>query len=415
MKTKLFLIVLIAGSHFSVVADNDPYHDYLLTAETGVNTEEFSKPNSSDMNVIGSWVEDAQFRFNSSSPANNIDIKKNALSYELRLKPKAWGQRAIEKDIIKLRSNQQDNIYNQLLNVALQKRYFRLLDYFEQGNRLQNLLEAAELLKQKTRLIQSQISSEQFNPEKLLDTEEALKQNQSLVKLYLIRFNTIQSELGLPLDTRGSIEKFAANNWLVNVAEIHQLTSSNIEENQSAPDVLNARLKLQLSQSENQLIKTKQQLGINFLKFEYGDREKDELAFQVGINIPLGRRFNDTEKIHNLYTAQSQLNSSIVKTRQSLTEISREIAWLSEHWQLIDNQVQRQQSHLQKDFAKNNALLMINLRSSIVDNKQKKTEINQKALDLYISYLALSGQLIQHPLRNWIRQGTPVLAHSKTE
>ena len=309
--------------------------------------------------------------------------------------------------------NQQDIAYNQLLNSALKKRYLRLLDYFEQRNRLRNLLEISELLTQETGLIQSQITSAQFNPEKLLDTEDALKQNHGMVKLYLIRLNGIQSELGLSLDTIDSLQTSSDIDWVVNVSEIHNITSSNSEENQFSPDVLNAQLKLQLSQSENQLIKAKQNLGINLLKFEYGDRQNDELAFQVGINIPLGTSFNDTEKQYNLHTAQSQLNTSIAKTKQSLAEISREIAWLSEEWELRHNQIERGQKHLQKDYAKTNPFLMINLRKSIIDNKQKRADINQKALVLYISYLALSGQLAQQPLRNWIQQEAPLLSLGK--
>lgn len=412
MKIKILLTLVMIGIPFYVVANN-PYNDFLMAAQTEVNGGAYSSSSSSEMNVVGSWVEDAQFRFNTETPANNMGIKKDALTYELRLKPKAWGQREIEKDIIKLRVNQQDIAYNQLLNSALKKRYLRLLDYFEQRNRLRNLLEISELLTQETGLIQSQITSAQFNPEKLLDTEDALKQNHGMVKLYLIRLNGIQSELGLSLDTIDSLQTSSDIDWVVNVSEIHNITSSNSEENQFSPDVLNAQLKLQLSQSENQLIKAKQNLGINLLKFEYGDRQNDELAFQVGINIPLGTSFNDTEKQYNLHTAQSQLNTSIAKTKQLLAEISREIAWLSEEWELRHNQIERGQKHLQKDYAKTNPFLMINLRKSIIDNKQKRADINQKALVLYISYLALSGQLAQQPLRNWIQQEAPLLSLGK--
>jgi hypothetical protein len=403
----------MAGNPFFVVADNKPYDDFLLAAQTDISAVEYGRPGSSEMNIIGSWVEDAQFRFNTDTPANNVDIRKNALSYELRLKPKAWGQRAIENNIIMLRENQQNNAYNQLLNSVLKKRYLRLVDYIEQRNVLRKLLENIALLKQERDLLQSQIVSEQFSPEKLLDAEESLIQNHSLVNLNLDRLNTIQTDLGFALDDLTSIQTISDNDWLINVADIHQITSSDIAQSQSAPDVLNARLKLKLSQAENELIKTKQQFGVNLLKFEYGDRKNDELAFQVGINIPLGTNFNETENQNNLFTTQLQLDTSLVKTRQTLAEITREIAWLAEDWQLIDNQIERRKKHLLKEYATTNPFLRINVRKRMMAEKQKKASINRRALTLYVSHLALSGKLTQAPLRNWIKQGTPVLRSTK--
>ncbi len=412
MKTKVLLTLSILSSPLYALA-NDPYNDFLMAAQSDVNAVAYDNASLPEMNKIGSWIENAQFRFNSGTPANNIDIKKNALVYELRLEPKAWGQRAIEKEILKLRNDQQSNSYNQLFNSALQKRYIRLLDYFELRSKLRYLLGTAEVLTQETGLLQSQVASEQFNPGKLLDTEEALKQNHSLVKLYLIRLNTLQSELGFPLDTTDSIKTKHDTDWLVNVTEIHQLLSAYTVENKFVPDVLNAQLKLKLSQSENKLIKAKQQLGVNLLTFEYGDRKNDELAFQIGINIPLGTSFDDIKNQNTLYTAQSQLNTSIVNTKQLLNEISREVAWLAENSKLIRNQIKRGGKNLQADYTKNNPFLMISLRKTIIDNKQKIANINRDALSLYVSHLALSGQLVQHPLRNWIQQGTPLLTQEK--
>ena len=91
MKIKILLTLVMIGIPFYVVANN-PYNDFLMAAQTEVNGGAYSSSSSSEMNVVGSWVEDAQFRFNTETPANNMGIKKDALTYELRLKPKAWGQ-----------------------------------------------------------------------------------------------------------------------------------------------------------------------------------------------------------------------------------------------------------------------------------------------------------------------------------
>ncbi len=414
MKTKILLTLLMIGLPFYADAGN-PYNDYLVVAQTELNEMASGHLNSTEMNSIGSWIENAQFRFNSGSPASNIDIKKNALSYELRFKPKAWGQRAIEKDIINIRLKQQDLIYKKLLNASLQKRYLKLIDYFQQYNSLRYSLASFEILMQESVLIQSQVSSEQFNPEDLLETEDALKQNHSLLKLSRRRLNIMQTELGLSLEDIETMISNSEMDWVLNAAEIQQLVSSSEQEGLLSPDVLDAKMELQLSQSENELTEAKQQLAINLLKFEYSDRVTDAMAFQVGINIPLGANFNNSKDKYNLYMAQSQLNNSEAKIRQSLSEVHRKIAWLSEDWEMLEKQIERGKKHLQKDYAKNNPFLVTSLRKQIIDNEQKKDNVNHKALILFVSYLALSGQITEQPLRNWVQHGTPLLTQARID
>lgn len=401
-------MLLMIGMPIYVLA-NDPYHQYLKTAQIDVNAISYSELGSLDMNTIASWVEDAQFRFNTGTPANNVDIKKNALSYEFRLKPKAWGQRTIEKDIIKTHMDQQDFAYQQLLSAALQQRYLNLIEYFQQHSKLRNLLALFELLKQESVLIQSELSSEHFDPEKFLDTEEALKQSHSMIELYLRRLNALQSELGLPQDSMDSMKSNSNINWVLNASEIRRTTLTKQHQEYLSPTVLDAQMKLQLSQSESQLLKVKQQLGINLLKLEYSDRSIDEMAFQMGINIPLGTSFDSSKSQHNLHLAKSQLNNSKAKTKQLLTEILQQISWLAEDWEMVKNQTERNKKYLQKDYAKTNPFLAINLQKENINNTQKIADTNRKTLTLYVRYLALSGQLVQQPLRNWIRQGTPFL------
>jgi hypothetical protein len=267
---------------------------------------------------------------------------------------------------------------------------------------------------QQTELIRTQVMSDQFNPEKLLDTEDSLKQTQEMLDLNLQRLNMLQVQLGLPQDNLESIKTHSEQDWVVTVAEIQRQIVTEKKADPSPPDVSNARLKLQLSESEHQLTAAKQRIGVNLLKFEYSDRRNDSMAFQIGINIPLGTRFSDTENQHQIHVARTQLNASMTESRLALDEISNAIDWLSKDWELQQNQIDRVHKHMQKDYARSNPFLMLNLRKTLIDQQQKKAEINQKALHLYVNFLALSGQLIEPPLRNWFQQGTPELLSDKT-
>ncbi|SHE23402.1 hypothetical protein [methanotrophic endosymbiont of Bathymodiolus puteoserpentis (Logatchev)] len=184
---------------------------------------------------------------------------------------------------------------------------------------------------------------------------------------------------------------------------------------QSAPAVLNEHLALEMAKAKGELIKTEGQLGVNLLSFGYKDRAigGDNMTFQVGINIPLGRHFSSAESQYELYEAQTHLNDRITAIAQSLTNIQKEISWLMEEIKLADLQVHRVQKHLEKEYVKANPLQTIQLRKELIEYRKKRNDIKIKALSLYVSSLTLSGFLIREPLRNWIQSGTPELVSGK--
>ncbi|MCK5830351.1 MAG: hypothetical protein KAH20_08615 [Methylococcales bacterium] len=409
MKSKLFVLLLLVGNSFSAYALNS-FNNYLLAAKKDVYDIEFGNSTPSEMNLVGAWFEEAQFRINTTTPTDNVDIKKNYLSYEVRVKPKAWGQKNVEENIIRLRKKQFDNNSQKILGYALQNRYLRLLDYFDKQNTNKYLLKLLDVLNQEKKIIKSQVRSVKFNPKKLLDIEDTLKQVQDKIKINQTRFNMIQIQLGLPLDNMKSLKVNSDIFQVVSLPEIKATILTSKEEGQLSPEVSNIELQLQLSQSQSKLIKTKQQLGVNMLKFEYGDQKQDEMSFEIGVNIPLGTSFRDTENQYKLHETKLELNADLSKIKQSLSEISNEITWLSEEFDLQNNQIKRVQKYLWKEYVKTKPLLIIALHKKLVEYKQKKVVVNQKALALYVRHMTLSGKITQYPLRNWIQVGTPELS-----
>ena len=409
MKSKLFVLLLLVGNSFSAYALNS-FNNYLLAAKKDVYDIEFGNSTPSEMNLVGAWFEEAQFRINTTTPTDNVDIKKNYLSYEVRVKPKAWGQKNVEENIIRLRKKQFDNNSQKILGYALQNRYLRLLDYFDKQNTNKYLLKLLDVLNQEKKIIKSQVRSVKFNPKKLLDIEDTLKQVQDKIKINQTRFNMIQIQLGLPLDNMKSLKVNSDIFQVVSLPEIKATILTSKEEGQLSPEVSNIELQLQLSQSQSKLIKTKQQLGVNMLKFEYGDQKQDEMSFEIGVNIPLGTSFRDTENQYKLHETKLELNADLSKIKQSLSEISNEITWLSEEFDLQNNQIKRVQKYLWKEYVKTKPLLIIALHKKLVEYKQKKVVVNQKALALYVRHMTLSGKITQYPLRNWIQVATPELS-----
>lgn len=406
MKTKslTFLIILCLPA---LANAEHPINDFLMAAEAENKVAEFNDQAKTDSNIFNSWIENAQFRFNAKA-TDKLNFKDEAQSYEIRVKPKAWGQQDEEKNILNLRLNQYNNSYNQLFNFNLKKRYLKILDYIAQQQKTQYLFKLSDLLGQETAYISSQVLSEKFDAEQLLDAENELEQSIGLARLNLTRLKELQRLLGIPQDTSITIRNNSLD-WVIKISDVYDYIANTHQENHSSPDILNAQLNLQLTHAENRLSQSKQQLGINLLSFEYQDSQQDETAFLLGINIPLGTNFNHSESKFDNYKAQSQLDGKINALKQTLGEIKKEVDWLSEDLTLIESQTHRVQQHLKKDYSKTNPKLALNLAKELIEHNKRNVDTKQKILNLYINYLALSGQLIQRPLHNWILHGTPVL------
>jgi len=407
----LLLTSLLALAHPTFADSIQPFNDFLLAAESELNTS-FKGGDTEEITSLTSWVDNAQIRVNTSA-SENLTFKNNEQSYELRVKPKAWGQRDLENDILKLKLKQQNNTYHSTLNAALQKRYLKLLDYLGRKNTTRYLLNSSKLLTQEIELLQSQLLGDNFKAETLLDTENILQQSKSMAVINLMRLNAFQTQLRLPLKNADDLLK-SSNGWLLSVADIADTISIINNAHQSAPEIIDSQLQLEMTRAENQKIKAEQQLGINFLKFAYNDRNNDGMEFQVGINIPLGNQFDSVESHHQQYAAQSDLNNNLNNMQQKLASIQNKIRWLVQEQGIVHSQMKRVHNHLQKDYAKSNPSLMLSLRKELLSHNKKEADIHQKALSYYISFLALSGQLAQQPLRNWIQQGTPVLILSRS-
>ncbi|WP_428356828.1 hypothetical protein [Methyloprofundus sp.] len=92
MQKKLLILLLILGSSHLAYAKN-VFNDFLLAAQTDVSGLDPSVAGETDMNVVSGLIETAQFRFHAQED-NNPNVGQDEFSYEIRVKPKAWGQRA---------------------------------------------------------------------------------------------------------------------------------------------------------------------------------------------------------------------------------------------------------------------------------------------------------------------------------
>jgi hypothetical protein len=421
MKLRTFLIplLLVAAPKLTFANLLPAINNFLLAAQADLDDTNAERKKIPELNGLSAWVEEAQFRFNNADQSEDPLLNKgisniSSQSYGLRVKPKAWGQRAAEQKILQLHSHQEDAHYNESLNAELSQRYARILELISQQNQTQFLLESEELLGKQVQMNRNLVNSTDFNEENLLDVEIASEQTQDLLALNLHRLNDLQSQLNIPKDDHESLAKSDGLwTWLIDVSHMAKIMAHPIEP-QQVPEVIKSRLDLEQAKAENQHKKSTQQLGINLLRFqvdESDDLKKElKLSFMVGVNIPLGsENFQSTETRHDMYDAHFKLHDSVYTTTHGLDEKRAKMKWLLEEWQVTQKQINKLKARMQKDYAKINPQLGLALQIEHAKKLKELLDIHQEALTLYVGYLTISGQLTGHPLRNWLHTEIPEL------
>lgn len=392
------------------VAATPALDHFLQAALTEVHAA--NDPNTSaQLEGVSEWIESSQVRIKSKINEEFNDRSREE-SYALRVKPKAWGQRDAEQAVLALRANQQHVDNDQLLNDALTRRYAILLELIAQQNQTRLLWLSTTLFEQEVSINRAQVNSNEFNAEKLLDSEVALEQGNAAAQFNLRRLNALQAQLGLQPDSKEMLLAPENMDWLIMLPEIQTRMSDGLKTH-STLETRDKQLKLSLAQAELQQIKTTEQLGVNLVGVEYQDSKLDSVDFvnfMVGINLPLGSEsYKTTAKRRDVAEINQDLGNTLYAAKQNLSDKTVKMKDLMEEWHFAQTQVQHISARLQKDYAKTNPLLRIALQKEQLKQLKELSSIHQQALSVYISYLTTSGQLIQQPLRNWISKGAPTL------
>jgi hypothetical protein len=409
VKGKIILVAWLMACTKIGAGATPPLDNFLLAALTDVDELNGLKTPLT-LEGLNAWIEDAQVRIRTRSQ-NDVDYLNNSEeSYALRIKPKAWGQREAEQKILDLRFQQQEASQQQALNKAFIQRYLILLDLLSQQHQTRHYVLAESLLKKEVQVNRLLFSSEEVSAEKLIDAEVALDEAKEMAKLSLRRLNALQSKLQFSLDTRESLLNSENLGWLITLPELQTMLSKKIKD-QSSPAVQQAQLELELAQAEQQHVQSMQQLGINLIDLQFQDSKQDNMAFMLGINIPLGSEsFKTIEKRYDVADRHRELLTKTDASTQTQTEQLQKIDWLLDEWNASQTQFKQTVIRLQKEAIKNNPALILMLEKIRLKQSKELSTLHQQALTLYINYLALSGQLVQQPLRNWIHTGNPELS-----
>jgi hypothetical protein len=365
-----------------------------------------------------SWLEELQLRQKTTGTLNPYATGA-APSYELKLTPKAWGQRTAEQEALNWRADLQAAQVQAGLADALRRRYQVALDTLAQHAAAHSLMQAAALQDSEVKLNKSQVAGRDFNLRRLLDAEVALSRTQGQLDAALLRLNELRQTLGLPATTRASLMVDGAGIDAITPTQMRAVMAQDINA-QQIPAVRVLRLQWARLNAEEAVAQARQRPSIAALSIERFNGERSQggasgsdKKTQIGIsvNIPLGGdSFKTVDSRYATQAAQLAFEQRLADDSHALATLRTEADALVLAWDMAQQALQKNATRLANPAAKGDAELALLLRQEDARQARELWAVEQKIRAVYLHYLFASGLLAQAPWRNWLRPQTPVMS-----
>lgn len=414
MKRSFVLAALALWQSGVTATSASAVETFILGAKIEAAAGEGSGQQIPGVSGLNSWVEDLQLRQKTESTINPFASGASA-AYEIRLTPKAWGQRAAEQGVLGVRAEQQEAQRKDALNGALYRRYLVLLDLFVQRAVAQHLIISTSALEGDVQINRSLVASREFSAKKLLDAEVALERSRGLAGISLRRLNALRAQLNLQPASEAQVLAENSPDWFIDHRHVRQTIRQELNP-QQLPAVVRSRLAADRIGFEANVINARQRFGIVSLSAEYAvgsinpNSSDNRFQFTVSVNIPLGSdNFKAVDSRYALREAQAAYQQRQAADMHSLGLMKSGMLQQLDEWELAQASLQKNVARLATHAVKTDPELALTLRAEQVRQLKELADIEQKTVAAYIDYLHLSGLLAEQPLRNWIRQGGPVI------
>jgi hypothetical protein len=394
---------------------------FIQSARTEVGASA-DAPSTAALRGVPAWFEELQIRQKTNSGLNPY-ASAAAPAYELRLMPKAWGQRVAEQTALGWRAEQQAAQTQAALASALRRRYQAVLDWLSQQATTVGLLQSAQLLESEVKLNRSVVAARDFNIKRLLDAEVALARTQGQAEIALLRLNELRVQLELPAHTAQSLQAESATSASTAEAGPAWVTPQQVRwqvlqtvDTQQMPAVQALRLQWARLAAEDEIAQSRQRLGVAALSVErfngergFGASDK-RTQFAVSLNIPLGGdgyKAIDTRLAAR--AAELAYQQRLIEDTHALAGLKTEALAAVQAWEVAQAGLQRQAARLGTAAPKTDPELALALRQEEARQQRDMATLEYKVRAVYVQYLFTTGVLAQAPLRNWIAQGMPLL------
>jgi hypothetical protein len=419
MKLAAVLVTVLSWPLWAAANTDAAVARFIQDAPSDVNSAPASSGFATGWRSAGTWLEELQLRQKSNSTLNPY-AEGAAPSYELRLTPKAWGQRAAEQDALNWRTDMQAAQVQAGLAGALRRRYQVALELLAQQANAQGLLQAIALQDSEVRLNKSQVTGRDFNLRRLLDAEVLLSRTQGQFDAALLRLNEWRKTVALPAHTRVSLLGDDAHSAAISPPQMRAVMARAID-TQQIPPVRALRLQWARLSAEEAVAQARQRPSIAAVSIERfsgergagggGSSSDKRTQIAVSVNIPLGSdNFKTLDSRYATQAAALAYEQRLADETQALLMLRTDADGLLQAWELAQQGLQKNATRLANPATKNDAELALLLRQEDARQARELLSIEQKMRSVYVHYLDASGLLAQTPWRHWLRPHTPVMA-----
>ncbi len=340
---------------------------------------------------LEAWVDDAELKWRASDFG---DLDKQRLSFEVSLKN--GEQIAVENDILRISQEKSGISHDEILENRLRFRYLTLIDQIDQEMRRITLSQQREIANSELNNWKSQVLSDDFRPDKLLNADLAL--------------DSLRAD---QMDNRAALGRYQISMSLDQTQSIAQMLDAMQDIMQSrafehaSPAIRKARLDFTLAQKELQRANAEEKLALNSVKIQY-DKQDEDFGAEVGIRVPLGNTsFSRVQKKRKTYYSQMDMDNTINEIEDQLRQKLLRLERFQDQWRSNEQLSERLNKRLARVAKIGDAQLVLDLKDQGLSVQQRQNQLHVRALRQYIDFLHTAGMLSVKPYRNWLQVGLP--------
>ena len=390
---------------FSPASSAENYIDeYLLGAQRDLLLNDPAvEPGISDASP--DWINEGEFRFSGDD--------QDEQSLAIRIRPKSGSERSAENSLIELRQLQVGLDNASAINSELEIRYANLLSIVRTLIELDYLRGKKRLDEAAVQFYQNLMHSEKFD---LLDLQEAsfdrLKSENQL-RLYESRLQQLiaKTQADPTQWHNDSIEQWMQR--LISIFMIEELTGQYLNQQdviRTSYQFRDSHLQWQMAQQRLKREQGEANSWLKYIELKYVSRDTGDTETSLSLSIPFGgggAQLLDRE--YAVSNADLSLRRTQKKLLLSLHDKVSTINWYAEQFAVIQIETVQLKDQLSKLLNSSQPDLILRLRNRLLNQQHKLRLIHLQAIEHYVEFLSMSGQLDSRPLKNWILRDTPII------
>lgn len=354
-----------------------------------------------------SWIDKLEFR----TETGNFDLRQQ--EYVFRLSPSSITAKNRQSDLVGVLNDQYALQTRKALHESLAQAYEQLIDLYAADREIELHNEALEIDNQHLTVLGQIGQVDGANLKDLLQVEEDRQQRLSRLQ----ELERSRQLLERPLTGNTSApapEDLTTYPWITEDQMAATLANSPQE---PATPIMIAQSKLDAVKMEQRVEKAEREKVLDFVQSRYQQDPKDpfreEFSISMGVNIPYAKAGNVKRQELALEQLESEqkITSLQRQTHQRLNDLRVEFELLRQQKQMQEEQWAN--SFLQKmetgalPGLSTEPLLILEAKKARIKYALRILDLEQKAFEVYVKWLDLSGTLSQTPLINHLHTLRP--------